>query len=175
MAKNLQKVQKQISKKRGALDALHANSRDSRRLRRASAREIKLARVAAEHVTGRQIYLDRVSFFKSYITEITIPLSDNDMSQLIDKYLARYTSELTQLRQERRRGRPPSRREGVLSQQEVVEAREFSTGFWLPDLGSVDNLRKLKAWNGDWSAMSNLDFLRLRTDGSKQRSMFPPN
>ncbi|KAI1921695.1 translation machinery-associated protein 16 [Ophidiomyces ophidiicola] len=85
MTKNLQKVQKQISKKRGALDALHANSRDSKRLRRASAREIKLARVAAEHVMGRQIYLDRVSFFKSYITEITIPLSDNDMSQLIDK------------------------------------------------------------------------------------------
>ncbi|KAI1933021.1 translation machinery-associated protein 16 [Ophidiomyces ophidiicola] len=170
MTKNLQKVQKQISKKRGALDALHANSRDSKRLRRASAREIKLARVAAEHVMGRQIYLDRVSFFKSYITEITIPLSDNDMSQLIDKLAL-----LPTLLLERRRGRPPSRREGVLSQQEIVEAREFSTGFWLPDLGSVDNLRKLKAWNGDWSAMSNLDFLRLRTDGSKQRSMFPPN
>lgn len=58
MPRNLQKVQKQISKKRGALDALHANSRDSKRLRRASAREGKLARLASEHVKGRQIYCE---------------------------------------------------------------------------------------------------------------------
>lgn len=47
MAKNLYKVQKKISKKRGKLGTLHENSRDSKRLQAAGAREDKLSRVAA--------------------------------------------------------------------------------------------------------------------------------
>ncbi|EEP81329.1 predicted protein [Uncinocarpus reesii 1704] len=166
MAKNLQKVQKQISKKRGGLDALHANSRDSKRLQRASGREGKLARLAAEHVRGRQIYYS--------IEGIATALSDEDLAQLVTRYLARYTPELTQLRQERRKGRPPSKREETLTQREEAEAKEFSTGFWIPDLGSQDNLRRLKGWNGDWSALTNVDFVRLSSDGKKLKSTFPP-
>jgi translation machinery-associated protein 16 len=56
MTKNFYKVQKQISKKRGKLDALHENSRDSKKLRRASAREDKLARLAAATSKARQSY-----------------------------------------------------------------------------------------------------------------------
>lgn len=57
MTKSLYKVQKQISKKRGGkLNALHEDSRDAKRLRRASAREDRLARVAAEMSKARQGY-----------------------------------------------------------------------------------------------------------------------
>ncbi|QVM05415.1 hypothetical protein D8B26_000126 [Coccidioides posadasii str. Silveira] len=174
MARNLQKVQKQISKKRGALDALHANSRDSKRLRRASAREGKLARAAAEHVKGRQIYLDRVNFFKDSIQHIAAPLSDEEVAQLVTRYRARYAPELTELRQQKRKGRPPSKREETLTQREEFEAKEYATGFWVPDLGSEDNIRRLKGWNGDWSSLSNLDFVRLNREGNKQQSAFPP-
>jgi translation machinery-associated protein 16 len=48
MPKSLPKTRKQITKKKGAsaLDSLHANSRDSQRLRRAAMRDDKLAKLA---------------------------------------------------------------------------------------------------------------------------------
>lgn len=46
MPKSLEKTRKKISKKKGAITALHENSRDSQRLRRAEMRDDKLARVA---------------------------------------------------------------------------------------------------------------------------------
>lgn len=56
MAKNLYKVQKQISKKKGKLGTLHEHSRDSRRLQAAGGREEKLARAAAVTNKSRKGY-----------------------------------------------------------------------------------------------------------------------
>jgi translation machinery-associated protein 16 len=48
MPKSLQKTRKQIAKKRhGTIDALHQNSRDSKRLHRASVRDQRLEKLAA--------------------------------------------------------------------------------------------------------------------------------
>jgi translation machinery-associated protein 16 len=47
MPKSLEKTRKQISKKKSDITALHENSRDSQRLRRAQMRDDKLVRVAA--------------------------------------------------------------------------------------------------------------------------------
>lgn len=47
MPKTLEKTRKQIARKRnGVMDALHQNSRDSKRLHRAQVRDSKLARMA---------------------------------------------------------------------------------------------------------------------------------
>ena len=56
MPKNLTKIHKKLSKKRGKLDSLHEYSRDAQRLRRAGGREEKLVRAAATAMKGRQIY-----------------------------------------------------------------------------------------------------------------------
>jgi len=56
-SKSLHKVQKQISKKRGGKsNSLHENSRDSQRLRRAGAREDKIARIVAAASRANQTY-----------------------------------------------------------------------------------------------------------------------
>jgi translation machinery-associated protein 16 len=56
-SKSLHKVQKQISKKRsGKTNSLHENSRDSQRLRRAGAREDKIARIVAAASRANQNY-----------------------------------------------------------------------------------------------------------------------
>jgi hypothetical protein len=47
MPKSLEKTRKKISKKKGNINALHENSRDSQRLRRALMRDDKLIRVAS--------------------------------------------------------------------------------------------------------------------------------
>lgn len=78
------------------------------------------------------------------------------------------------MRAERRKGRPPSKREEVLSQNIDTEAKEFASGFWVPDMRGQDNLRKLKAWNKEWSAMSNIAFVRVSKDGGIKASSFPP-
>ena len=47
MPKSLEKTRKKISKKKGNITALHENSRDSQRLRRAEMRDHKLVKVAS--------------------------------------------------------------------------------------------------------------------------------
>ena len=47
MPKSLEKTRKKIAKKKGNITALHENSRDSQRLRRALMRDDKLIRVAS--------------------------------------------------------------------------------------------------------------------------------
>ena len=57
MARSLAKVQKRVSKKRGGkLNTLHENSRDSKRLRRAGAREDKIARLLQAAKSANQLY-----------------------------------------------------------------------------------------------------------------------
>lgn len=56
MPRTLQKVQKHISKKRGAANSLHENSRDAQRLRRAGARDDRLIRHTAISLKARQPY-----------------------------------------------------------------------------------------------------------------------
>ncbi|OJD14424.1 hypothetical protein AJ78_05225 [Emergomyces pasteurianus Ep9510] len=175
MPKNLHKVQKQISKKRGKLDSLHENSRDAKRLRRAGGREHKLALAATVTMRGRLSFVDRVHFFQENIPETPAPLSDGDIVQLItSRFIARNQPELDQLQQERRPGRPPVKREDVLRDKIQAENKEFESGFWLPDMGDVENVKKLAEWNGEWSSMSTLGFVRIAKDGGRQKSIFPP-
>jgi translation machinery-associated protein 16 len=167
-------VQKLISKKRGKLDALHENSRDSKRLQRASAREDKLARAAAATLTARLIYVDRISFFQERLKDIPGSLCIADVADLVKKYIHRDASEIEQLQQGRRKGRPPSKREEAIVQRTESEEKEFMTGFWMPDLIQDEVRTKLLAWNGIWSSLSAIKFIRLTRDGVMQSSAFPP-
>lgn len=90
------------------------------------------------------------------------------------RYLGRLNPELTQERAERRKGRPTSKREETLSQLAETEGKEFATGLWVPEMRNQENLKKLKAWNRGWSAMSNIAFVRVSEDGRKKESSFPP-
>lgn len=89
-------------------------------------------------------------------------------------YVTRDTKELTQLQSERRPGRPPSTREDALKQKIAMEDREYSTGYWLPDLRDKENLQQLRLWNGDWNSMGNIKYIRLSKDGQIKQSSFPP-
>lgn len=211
MPKTLQKVTKHISKKRGVVEALHENSRDAKRLRRATARDDRVARVHTNLSRGRQTYgetrpfflaslnaanillvVDRIRYFQENIPEDSEPFSDKDMmdvaARLVDRsattgmyinasslrYINRSVPEIEQLQSERRKGRPPSKREEALLQRTDVESREFKTGFWMPDISQQDVIKKLASWNGDWSGLSTMTFIRLTKEGEKQPSVFPP-
>ncbi|KAI9723691.1 MAG: hypothetical protein M1812_000991 [Candelaria pacifica] len=174
MPKSLAKVQKKISKKKGSTNSLHENSRDSQRLRRAGARDDKLARVAAARAKTNQPHLQRVSFFQQVAQQATGPMALDTIQGLIQRYLQRSDEELATLKQERRPGRPSSTREDLLKQRIVMEGREYDTGFWIPDLEDEENLKQLEKWNGEWSSLNTLKYIRQARSGSRHDSSFPP-
>ncbi|KAF3479965.1 uncharacterized protein GIQ15_06941 [Arthroderma uncinatum] len=174
MTKNLNKITKKLSQKKGKLDSLHEKSRDARRLRRAGGREEKLARAAATTMKGRQTYVDRVVYFSDCIKDLETPPTSEDVVKLLQQYLDRLKPELKEQQDAHRKGRPPSKRQEVLTEKIAAEEKEYETGFWMPDLESEDNMKRLRNWNQEWSAMSNLKFVRLTKDGGKRPSLFPP-
>ncbi|MCJ1483929.1 hypothetical protein MMC06_004097 [Schaereria dolodes] len=174
MPKSLAKVHKKIIKKGGNITSLHENSRDSQRLRRASARDDKLARVSAARAKVNQSYIQRVAFFQSAAKAIDQPIDIDETQSLIRRYIRRDYPELSKLQSERRPGRPTSAREDLLRQRMVTEEREHDIGFWIPDMVAGDNLVLLRKWNGEWTSLSTLKFVRIGKDGEKKESAFPP-
>jgi translation machinery-associated protein 16 len=115
-----------------------------------------------------------MEYFQEVVPEGTEPLSDTDLRDLVVRYINRSVPEIEQLQSERRKGRPPSKREEALVQRTDAEDREFKTGFWMPDFSSPDVIKALASWKGDWSGLSALKYIRLTKEGGKQPSLFPP-
>ena len=92
--------------------------------------------------------------------------------------MKRDDDELNKLKQERRPGRPPSNREDLLLQRIETEKKEYESGFWVPDLmeddGAEGKVARLQTWNGEWSSLNALAFVRISRDGEVSRSSFPP-
>ncbi|MCJ1429195.1 hypothetical protein MMC29_007108 [Sticta canariensis] len=174
MAKSLAKVQKKISKKKRKINSLHENSRDSQKLRRAGARAEKLERMSAARAKANQPHLHRVAFFQGAAKVATGPMEVENIQILIQRYLGRHDEEIEQIKSERRPGRPSSNREDLLRQQLAIEDREYSAGFWLPDMEDGQNLELVRNWNGEWTSLSNLKYVRLTRAGTKSPSRFPP-
>ncbi|PYH98255.1 translation machinery-associated protein [Aspergillus ellipticus CBS 707.79] len=174
MPKTLSKVHKHIAKKRGAVEALHEFSRDARRLRKANARDDRVARVSANMSRGRQTYVDRIAYFYETVPKDAEAMSEDEMKDLVARYINRSVPEIEQLQSERRKGRPPTKREEALVERTDVENKEFKTGFWMPDFSDRSVILSLGSWNGDWSGLSTMKFIRITKDGGKQVSAFPP-
>ena len=90
-------------------------------------------------------------------------------------YLTRHDPEVAELKSQRRPGRPSSTREDLLQQSVKAEYQEYDGGgFWIPDIQDQGNLRLLRGWNGEWTAMNTLKYVRLSKDGTMKDSSFPP-
>ena len=93
---------------------------------------------------------------------------------VVQRWIHRGDEELKELQEERRKGRPPSKREENLKQRTVTEEKEYRSGFWMPDVTQQEVRQQLKLWNGQWSSLSALKFIRFLEGGTKQPSTFPP-
>ena len=89
-------------------------------------------------------------------------------------YLTRHDQEVAELKSQRRPGRPSSTREDLLQQSVKTEYREYDGGLWIPDMQDEGNLRLLREWNGEWTAMNTFKYVRLSKDGTIKDSSFPP-
>jgi len=175
MPSKLAKVQKHVSKKKGAkINSLHENSRDARRLRKAGARDDRVVRLTAVREKANRQWLERIAFLQERLPATLHPLPTEQIRALVQEYLDRNNEELTQLKVERRSGRPASTRQTLLEQQLELETKEYVSGFWLPNLQDDETLIKLDAWKGDWLGLSNLRFVRVAPSGDVNESQFPP-
>lgn len=175
MPSSLNKVQKHVNKKKGhKSNALHENSRDAQRLRRAGARDERVAKVTATREKANRPWLERVEFFQSKLPETLHPLELEKIKELVEEFLSRHNEELAQLKAERRPGRPPSNRQTLLEQQIKQEALEYEGGFWMPNMQDEETLMNIEKWAGEWMALAPLRFVRVVKDGEVKESQFPP-
>jgi translation machinery-associated protein 16 len=116
----------------------------------------------------------RIKSFQSYTTEHESPLSISEIQAMIEDYLGRDDEEVLKLKAERRAGRPANTRQTLLEQNLATEQGEYASGFWVPDLENLENLKKLKEWNGQWAGLATLKFARISREGVKKESSFPP-
>ncbi|KIN01024.1 hypothetical protein OIDMADRAFT_103715 [Oidiodendron maius Zn] len=175
MPKSLEKTRKRISKKKGDITVLHENSRDSQRLRRAQMRDDKLVRVAAARRKNDQPLLQRAAYFQEAIRNNgSLPLGWDAIKTLIHTFVHQYDEEFDALKKERRPGRPPSTREDLLRIKIATDLKEYENGFYLPDLTDVDNVVLLDRWEGAWSYLSTLKWVRISSDGVVHPAKFPP-
>lgn len=175
MPSKLSKVQKHVRKKKGdKINSLHENSRDARRLRRAGTRDDRVARGSAVREKLNRRWIDRIFFCQDRLPATLHPLELEEVQEIVEEYLARHDEELEQLKAERRAGRPPSTRQTLLEQQKTVDAQEYESGLWLPNLQDEETLVKLDNWQGDWTGLANMRFVRLEKRGVAKESQFPP-
>lgn len=175
MPSKLAKVQKHVAKKKGSkIHSLHENSRDAKRLRRAGARDDRVARLSATRERNNKPWTARIVFFQEHLPETLHPLDSESIQTLISDYLARNDEEIDLLKAERRAGRPASNRQTILEDQKKVEQREYDSGFWLPNLQDEETLVKLDQWKGDWIGLGIMRFSRVDKAGVAKKSQFPP-
>lgn len=175
MPSKLNKVHKQITKKKGSkINSLHENSRDALRLRKASARDDRVARVNAVKQRANGRWVERIEFLREQLPETLDPVSTAVTQQMIAAYLARHNSEISDLKAERRSGRPASTRQVLLEQMIDADVKEYESGFWLPNLADEETLSKLNEWHGDWSSLAYLRYIRVDAAGRVKESQFPP-
>ncbi|PSS07034.1 hypothetical protein M430DRAFT_129424 [Amorphotheca resinae ATCC 22711] len=175
MPKSLEKTRKQISKKKSDITALHENSRDSQRLRRAQMRDDKLVRVAAARRKIDQPLIERAAYFQEAARKNGgLPLDLDAIHTLIKTFVHKHDEEFNALKKERRPGRPASTREDLLRIKIAADEKEYENGFYLPDLTDATNVVFLDRWDGAWSYLSTLKWVRISSGGQIQASRFPP-
>lgn len=62
----------------------------------------------------------------------------------------------------------------MLKQRVAKESDEYNSGYWMPDMRDEKNLEQLRSWNGEWTSLGNITFVRLSRDGTIKQSSFPP-
>jgi len=151
----LNKIQKHVTKKKGAnAKALHENSRDALRIRKAAVRDDRVARKHKIQKGANESWLNRIAWFKEHLPDTLHPFDKAEMQAAAEEYLTHMDEEINELQS---------------------EGREYESGLWIPNLQDEQTLVKLDAWQYDWLSLSNMEFVRIHPDGVVKEAHFPPN
>ncbi|KFA62036.1 hypothetical protein S40285_02110 [Stachybotrys chlorohalonatus IBT 40285] len=175
MPSTLHKTRKQISKKRnGVVNALHEKSRDSLRLHKAGVRDQRLEKLAAARSKKEQPIVERVAFFQNGMREKgggALELSV--IQELISSFILQYVEEYSELKKSRHSNRPASAREDLLKLKVSALETEYKQGFVIPDLTTAESAAQLERWEGSWSYLTTLSWIKVTKGGQSRASELP--
>ncbi|TLS24082.1 hypothetical protein PpBr36_08301 [Pyricularia pennisetigena] len=177
MPKSLEKTRKQIAKKRnGVMNNLHENSRNARRLHTAQVRDERLEKLAQAKKKNDRPLIDRVAFFRDVVKESSHPrpLSLDIVHEMVKSFVHQYDEEYAEAKSARRPGRPASTKEDTLKAKVVKLEKEYQAGLYMPDLTKVENLDALERWEGSWSFLTSLAWVKFLPSGEMKPASFPP-
>ncbi|KAL2117521.1 hypothetical protein VTJ04DRAFT_7181 [Mycothermus thermophilus] len=176
MARTFEKTRKEIArKKNGQIQALHGKSRDSRRLHRAQVRDERLEKLAQARRKQEKPLLARASFFKEVVEQNQgKPLDLEAVQAKINEFVHQYDEEYEEAKKARRPGRPPSTKEDLLRMKIEALEKEYRDGFYLPDLTDETNVQLLSRFEGNWSYLTNVKWVKITSTGGVKPSAFPP-
>ncbi|KHE80967.1 hypothetical protein GE21DRAFT_10132 [Neurospora crassa] len=176
MPKTLEKARKAIAKKRGgAIEALHAKSRDSRRLHKAQVRDDRLEKMSEARRKRDQPLITRIAFFQEATRENeNKPLELSAIQKKIAEFCHQHDEEYHEMKKARRQGRPPSAREDLLRMKMEALHKEERDGFYLPDLTNEKTTEMLDRWDGNWAFLTNLTWVKIQSSGRSAPASFPP-
>ncbi|ORY58864.1 translation machinery-associated protein 16 [Pseudomassariella vexata] len=176
MAKtSLEKTRKAIAKKKGPIEAVHQYSRDAKRLHRAVGRDVKLEKLAAARKRADKPFIERATYFQEALRRNdNKPFQLDIVQELIKAYVHQYDEEMSELKKARRPGRPSSTKEDLLKMKIERLSKEHENGFLVPDLTTEDNTKLLDRWEGSWSYLTGMQWVRVANGGHVKPSSFPP-
>lgn len=175
MANTLAKTRKQIAKKRGANNlVLHEKSRNTLRLHKAHVRDQRLEKLASARNKKEQPIADRVAYFQVNIKEKGgEPIDIATVQELIEGYIAFAEEEYSEAKKERRPGRPASAKEDLMKMRLETLQKEHQQGFSLPEVTTSEGVAALLLWEGNWSYLSNIPWIKVTKSGELRQSEFP--
>ncbi|KAL6852694.1 translation machinery-associated protein 16 [Amphichorda felina] len=175
MPSTLDKTRKHISKKRnGVINALHVKSRDSMRLHKAGIRDQRLEKLASARSKREQPIYDRVCYFQESVREKGgEPLEMEAVKELINSFIHQYDEEYDEVKKSRRPGRPASAREDLLKMKISALKTEYDQGFWLPNVMSAEKVKLLIEWEGSWTYLTNIPWIKVSSSGQSRPADFP--
>ncbi|KAK0625351.1 translation machinery-associated protein 16 [Bombardia bombarda] len=178
MANTFEKTRKQIAKKRGGnIEALHQNSRNSKRLHKAQVRDDRLEKIERARKKQDRPLLERAVFFQQAVRENqNQPLALDAVHSRINEFVHRFNEEYDEIKKTRRAGRPASMREDLLRMAIEGLEKEQRDGFFMPDLTSEKNVALLDRWEGkSWPYLTNVAWVKVSAAGLVKPSSFPPS
>ncbi|RDA87411.1 hypothetical protein CP532_6992 [Ophiocordyceps camponoti-leonardi (nom. inval.)] len=175
MPGSLQKTRKQIAKKRnGDVTALHEKSRDSLRLHKAGVRDRRLEKLAATRSKKEQPIVDRVVYFQTELrARRDLALDIATVQSLIFTFIHRHDEDFDALKKARRPGRPPSAKEDLMKMKMSALETEYQNGFALPDVLQENKAKLLADWEGSWSKLTTLSWIKVSSTGNVRSCDFP--
>ncbi|KAI8621782.1 translation machinery-associated protein 16 [Chytriomyces sp. MP71] len=158
-----------VSKIKGAEKA-HPFSRKAAQMRRAFAREERVASLKSHKDADRMRVVDRMVWFK-YALQDDIPAATPEIvHDLIDQYINRNEQELEDLKATIRPNRPRPAKIALLEMLQGKDRHEYRTGMKLPDMADAANVVRLRTWEGDYNGISAIKMVEV-VESSKPKTM----
>ncbi|KAJ3404315.1 hypothetical protein HDU80_003008 [Chytriomyces hyalinus] len=156
-----------VSKIKGAEKA-HPFSRKAAQLRRAFAREERVAGLKTMKDADRTRAVDRMVWFKYAIPD-ELPSANLELvHDLIDQYINRNEDEIEELKATIRpnRQRPP--KIALLEMLQGKDRHEYATGMRVPDMCDAANVARLRKWEGDYNGIGAIKMVSI-TEASRRK------